>query len=74
MTIRRPNLSLATPDHFNSTASASLIAIQDPHKRSLVERLRDNAKREAIVHFAIGEIEQGIAHVVGPEQGFTLPG
>lgn len=74
LTIRRPDLSLATPDHFNSTATASLIAIQDPHKRSLVERLRDNAKREGIVHFALGEIQQGIAHVVGPEQGFTLPG
>lgn len=74
LSVRRPDLSLATPDHFNSTSGSSIDAIADPHKRSLVERLKDNASRESVAYFFLGEDAQGIAHVVGPEQGFTLPG
>lgn len=74
LSVRRPDLSLATPDHFNSTSGSSIDAIADPHKRSLVERLKDNASRESVAYFFLGEDSQGIAHVVGPEQGFTLPG
>jgi len=61
LSVRRPDLSLATPDHFNSTSGSSIDAIADPHKRSLVERLRDNASRESVAYFFLGEDAQGIA-------------
>ena len=74
LAVRRPELALATPDHFTSTASRDPAAIADPMHRRHVESLRDNAARTGIRLFHVDDVRQGIAHVVGPEQGFTRPG
>ena len=73
-TVRRPDLAFATPDHYNSTAGRSLADIPDPQHRGLIEQIRDNTKAAGIKLFYLDDERQGIAHVVGPEQGITQPG
>ena len=72
--VRRPDLALATPDHFNASSARSLAAIAEPRHRQLVDSMRDNTSQAGIRLFFLDDDRQGIAHVVGPEQGFTLPG
>ena len=72
--VRRPAQALATPDHYTSTAGAGLDDIADPLHRSLVRKVRENADAHGLAAFDIDDERQGIAHVVGPEQGLTQPG
>jgi 3-isopropylmalate/(R)-2-methylmalate dehydratase large subunit len=72
--VRRPELALATPDHFTSTASRDPAAIADPMHRRHFDAIRTNAQGAGIRLFHVEDVRQGIAHVVGPEQGFTRPG
>ena len=72
--LRRPDLAFATPDHYTSTASVSADAIGVPLHRRLVESIRENTNEHGVRLFYLGDARQGIAHVVGPEQGITLPG
>ncbi|MFZ9405924.1 MAG: 3-isopropylmalate dehydratase large subunit [Burkholderiaceae bacterium] len=72
--VRRPDLALATPDHYTSTAGPALADIPDPLHRALVHKIRENADRHGVMAFDIEDDRQGIAHVVGPEQGLTQPG
>jgi 3-isopropylmalate/(R)-2-methylmalate dehydratase large subunit len=72
--LRRPDLSFATPDHFVPSAGRAMNDVADAQQRRLVEQIRENARRERITLFDLGDQRQGIAHVVGPEQGITLPG
>ena len=72
--LRRPDLAFATPDHYTSTASVSAAAIGVPLHRRLVESIRQNTNEHGVRLFYLGDERQGIAHVVGPEQGITLPG
>ena len=72
--VRRPELALATPDHFTSTASRDPAAVADPMHRRHFEAIRANTKAAGITLFHVEDVRQGIAHVVGPEQGFTRPG
>lgn len=72
--VRRPELALATPDHFTSTASRDPAAISDPMHRRHVEEMRANTRQAGVRLFHVDDARQGIAHVVGPEQGFTRPG
>ena len=72
--LRRPELAFATPDHYTSTASVSAAAIGVPLHRRLVESIRQNTNEHGVRLFYLGDERQGIAHVVGPEQGITLPG
>ena len=72
--LRRPDLALATPDHYNSTAGRTLADIPDPQHRHLVEQIRDNTQQSGVRLFFIDDERQGIAHVVSPEQGLTQPG
>jgi 3-isopropylmalate/(R)-2-methylmalate dehydratase large subunit len=72
--LRRPDLALATPDHYNSTAAATLEAIGDPEMRGHVERMVPNTREAGVRLFFLGDERQGIAHVVSPEQGLTQPG
>jgi 3-isopropylmalate/(R)-2-methylmalate dehydratase large subunit len=71
--VRNPNLTFATPDHAVSTAPgrASLTEGNGPALRA---SLRNLAREEGIRFFDLGEAGQGIVHVIGPEQGITLPG
>ena len=71
----RIDANLATPDHnVPTTAYDSVEDIVDPISRIQVQTLDSNANEFGITEFGIGDIRQGIVHVVGPEEGITLPG
>ena len=74
----RRDANLATPDHNVPTEqverSGGVAAIADPISRLQVQTLDDNCRDYDIVEFEINDRRQGIVHVVGPEQGATLPG
>ncbi|MEI7444110.1 MAG: 3-isopropylmalate dehydratase large subunit [Burkholderiales bacterium] len=73
--VRRPDLALATPDHYTSTASRDTATIADPVQRAHVEGMRANTSNAGVrLFFGVDDVRQGIAHVVSPEQGFTQPG
>ncbi|GAO53983.1 3-isopropylmalate dehydratase large subunit [Novosphingobium sp. MD-1] len=78
-TVRRPDLTLAVPDHNLPTtarrdAQGRRIPIADPESASQLAALERNAPEFGIRLIGDADIEQGIVHVVGPEQGFSLPG
>jgi 3-isopropylmalate/(R)-2-methylmalate dehydratase large subunit len=72
-TVRRPELTVATEDHNVPTADIDQ-PIADPISARQVEVLRANTAEFGIVNFPMGDPGQGIVHVIGPEQGRTLPG
>ncbi len=63
---------LATADHNTPTTNQKVIA--DPVSRLQVDTLDDNCRRYGITEYPMGDHRQGIVHVIGPEQGATLPG
>ncbi len=69
----RPAANLAVPDHNVPTAGREQ-GIADPISRIQVEALDKNCRAFGIQEFAMDDPRQGIVHVIGPEQGFTLPG
>lgn len=71
--VRRPDLTIATEDHNTPTLSIGA-QIADPISRTQIETLRANAKEFGIRLHSLGDIEQGIVHVVGPQLGLTMPG
>jgi len=72
-TVRRPDLTLATEDHNVPTIDVDK-PIADPVSRTQVETLRRNAEEFGVRLHPLGDIEQGIVHVVGPQLGLTQPG
>jgi len=72
--LHSPRHSFGTPDHYVSTASHDPDAIAEPHRRDMVADLAQNAAKHGFTHFGLGDARQGIVHVIGPEQGITLPG
>jgi 3-isopropylmalate/(R)-2-methylmalate dehydratase large subunit len=72
--LRRPDRSFGTPDHYVSTGGKGIDAITDAHHRSIVAAMARNHADYGFTVFDIGDARQGIAHVVGPEQGITQPG
>ncbi|SED43330.1 3-isopropylmalate dehydratase, large subunit [Nocardioides exalbidus] len=72
-TVRRPDLTLATEDHNVPTIDWDK-PIADPVSRTQVETLRKNAADFGVRLHPLGDIEQGIVHVVGPQLGLTQPG
>jgi 3-isopropylmalate/(R)-2-methylmalate dehydratase large subunit len=71
--IRRPELTVATEDHNVPTADIDQ-PIADPISAKQVDTLRANTAEFGVVNHAMGTPGQGIVHVIGPEQGLTLPG
>jgi 3-isopropylmalate/(R)-2-methylmalate dehydratase large subunit len=71
--LRNPELTFATPDHAVSTAPGRHADTHPPGGR-LLHTLRRNTSQLGVRLFDLGEPAQGIVHVVGPEQGITLPG
>lgn len=71
--IRRPERTIATPDHNVPTSDRSL-PIADPISRKQIETLRANCNEFGVTLFDIGDVRQGIVHVIGPENGYTQPG
>ena len=77
--VRRPDLTLAVPDHNLPTtarrdAAGARVPIADPQSAAQLEALEANAPAFGIRYIGDADAEQGIVHVVGPEQGFSLPG
>ncbi|HQX22320.1 MAG TPA: 3-isopropylmalate dehydratase large subunit [Nitrospira sp.] len=72
-TPRRPGAALAVPDH-NVPTTDRRVAIADPISAKQIQTLDDNCKTFGITMFGMNDIRQGVVHVIGPEQGFTLPG
>ncbi len=78
-TVRRPDLTLAVPDHNLPTTARKdskgrHIPISDPESAAQLAALEANAPAFGIRYIGATDAEQGIVHVVGPEQGFSLPG
>ncbi len=71
--IRRPHATLAVPDHNVPTTDRSL-GITEPLSAKQVATLEENARSSGITLFDMSDPRQGIVHIIGPEQGFTLPG
>ena len=71
--VRRPDLTIATEDHNTPTMDIDK-PIADLTSRTQIHALRDNAKEFGIRIHSLGDIEQGIVHVVGPQLGLTMPG
>ena len=71
--VRRPELTLAVPDHNVPTTDRSK-GIDDEESRIQVETLRNNCKEFGVQLFDVNDKRQGIVHIIGPEQGFTQPG
>jgi 3-isopropylmalate/(R)-2-methylmalate dehydratase large subunit len=71
--VRRPDLTLATEDHNVPTLDLDK-PIADPVSRTQVETLRTNAEEFGVRLHPLGDVEQGIVHVVGPQLGLTQPG
>ena len=77
--VRHPELTLAVPDHNLPTtprldADGRRVPIADPESRDQLAALERNAPEFGVRYFDATSRQQGIVHVVGPEQGFTLPG
>src|SRR3989440_7533407 len=70
--VRRPDLTLATEDH--NTPTDNLLTIADPVSRTQIETLRRNCAEFGIRLHPLGDAQQGIVHVIGPELGLTQPG
>ena len=71
--VRRPDAVLAVPDHNVPTTDRSQ-GIAEEQSRIQVETLQQNCRDFGITLFDVSDIRQGIVHIIGPEQGFTLPG
>ena len=69
---RRPGATLAVPDHNVPTTdrrlASRILSVQQ------IQTLEDNCRDFGITLFGMNDIRQGVVHVIGPEQGFTLPG
>lgn len=71
--VRRPERTLATVDHNIPTTDRSL-PIVDPISKKSIDTLRDNCQEFGVTLYDIHDVNQGVVHVIGPEQGRTQPG
>ena len=72
-TLHRPGAVLAVPDH-NVPTTDRRFGIADPVSAKQIQTLEENCAEAGITFFGMHDARQGIVHVIGPEQGFTLPG
>src|SRR5262245_11293860 len=70
--VRRTDLTIATEDH--NTPTDNLLTIADPVSRTQIETLRRNCEEFKIRLHPLGDAQQGIVHVIGPQLGLTQPG
>ncbi|MBC7298304.1 MAG: 3-isopropylmalate dehydratase large subunit, partial [Demequina sp.] len=71
--VRRPDLTIATEDHNTPTLNIDL-PIADETSRIQINTLRDNAAAFGVRIHSLGDADQGVVHVVGPQLGLTMPG
>ncbi len=72
--VLHPELSLATPDHYVPTRGRSLDMVGEPSAQRVLQDYTRNMHDYGVPALSMGDGREGIVHVVGPEQGFTLPG
>ncbi len=72
--VRRPDQTIAVPDHNVPTTADRVNGIENPEGRIQVAELDKNAREFGLNYYPMNDIRQGIVHIVGPEQGWTLPG
>ena len=72
--VRCPKKTIAVPDHNVPTTGDRSKTIDNLESRIQVEELDKNAKQFDVNYYPVSDIRQGIVHIVGPEQGWTLPG
>ncbi|WP_104017231.1 3-isopropylmalate dehydratase large subunit [Roseovarius nitratireducens] len=72
--VRAPEKTIAVPDHNVPTTPDRVKGIENLESRIQVEALDKNAQDFGINYYPVNDIRQGIVHIVGPEQGWTLPG
>ena len=72
-TVRRPDLTVATADHNVPTTDIDK-PVADPVSAQQLKVLNDNAAEFGITCYPMGDANQGIVHIIGPEQGWTQPG
>ncbi len=72
--VRAPEKTIAVPDHNVPTTLDREKGIENEESRIQVEALDKNAKDFGVHYYPVSDIRQGIVHIVGPEQGWTLPG
>jgi 3-isopropylmalate/(R)-2-methylmalate dehydratase large subunit len=72
--VRAPEKTIAVPDHNVPTTEGRDKFIENEDSRIQVEALDKNARDFGINYYPVSDIRQGIVHIVGPEQGWTLPG
>ena len=73
MGLRRADRAAATPDHYVKTDSRTK-DVPDPDHRRLLNDITTNCNEAGVTLFDLGDVRQGIIHVVGPEQGLSQPG
>jgi 3-isopropylmalate/(R)-2-methylmalate dehydratase large subunit len=71
---RHPGRIFGEPDHFAASRGPTLADVADEERRTLVVDLERDCRQFGFNHFGLGDPRMGISHVVGPEQGITLPG
>ncbi|MEX5220094.1 MAG: 3-isopropylmalate dehydratase large subunit [Nitrospiraceae bacterium] len=71
--LRRPSAVLAVPDH-NVPTTDRKFGIADPISAKQIQTLEENCAEAGITFFGMHDVRQGVVHIIGPEQGFTLPG
>jgi 3-isopropylmalate/(R)-2-methylmalate dehydratase large subunit len=71
--VRRPDLTIAVADHNVPTSDRSK-GIDEPESRLQVETLEKNVAEFGVPYFPVNDVRQGIVHIIGPEQGISLPG
>ncbi len=72
--VRAPHKTIAVPDHNVPTTLDRVKGIDNLESRIQVEALDKNAKDFGVHYYPVSDVRQGIVHIVGPEQGWTLPG
>ena len=72
--VRAPDKTIAVPDHNVPTTAGRDLHIDNEESRIQVDALDKNAKDFGIHYYPVSDVRQGIVHIVGPEQGWTLPG
>ena len=72
--VRRPDRTFGSPDHYVPTSGRDMATIEDPDARLMVEAITRNAAAHGVTVFGLDDPRQGIAHVIGPEQGLSQPG
>ena len=72
--VRAPHKTIAVPDHNVPTTLDRVNGIDNVESRIQVEALDKNARDFGVHYYPVSDVRQGIVHIVGPEQGWTLPG